>query len=97
MWGGFTRFLKAGPAFGSVRQLRARAGRACQGSGARNEGFDPCPAVAPGERFRIVDGFSHPLFHRMEAFLTTNGGRGARGAIAAHLAGLPGSRLARAA
>ncbi|WP_237215365.1 ATP-grasp domain-containing protein [Falsiroseomonas oryziterrae] len=32
-----------------------------------------CPAVAPGEKFRIVEGFSHPLIHRMEAFLTANG------------------------
>lgn len=32
-----------------------------------------CPAVAPGEKFRIVEGFYHPLIHRMEAFLTANG------------------------
>jgi hypothetical protein len=32
-----------------------------------------CPAVAPGEKFRILDGFSHPLIPRMEAFLTANG------------------------
>jgi hypothetical protein len=32
-----------------------------------------CPAVAPGEKFRILEGFSHPLIHRMEAFLTANG------------------------
>ena len=31
-----------------------------------------CPAVAPGEKFRILDGFAHPLIHRMEAFLTAN-------------------------
>ncbi len=32
-----------------------------------------CPAVAPGEKFRILEGFSHPLVPRMEAFLTANG------------------------
>ncbi|MBR0682505.1 ATP-grasp domain-containing protein [Roseomonas eburnea] len=32
-----------------------------------------CPAVAPGEKFRIVEGFAHPLIARLEAFLTTNG------------------------
>jgi len=32
-----------------------------------------CPAVAPGEKFRIVEGFTHPLLHRMEAFLLANG------------------------
>jgi hypothetical protein len=32
-----------------------------------------CPAVAPGEKFRIAEGFSHPLIHRMEAFLTASG------------------------
>jgi hypothetical protein len=32
-----------------------------------------CPAVAPGEKFRIREGFTHPLLHRMEAFLTANG------------------------
>lgn len=32
-----------------------------------------CPAVAPGEKFRIVEGFANPLLHRMEAFLTANG------------------------
>jgi hypothetical protein len=31
-----------------------------------------CPAVAPGEKFRILEGFAHPLLHRMEAFLTAN-------------------------
>jgi len=95
-----------------------------------------CPAVAPGEKFRILEGFSHPLIPRMESFLTANGigvgaiefitdregrtfaydvntntnynaeaerkaGReGARtgmGAVAAHLAGLLGNRLAKAA
>jgi glutathione synthase/RimK-type ligase-like ATP-grasp enzyme len=34
---------------------------------------EACPAVAAGERFRIVEGFTHPLIHRMEAFLTANG------------------------
>jgi hypothetical protein len=32
-----------------------------------------CPAVAPGEKFRILEGFGHPLIPRMEAFLTANG------------------------
>lgn len=32
-----------------------------------------CPAVAPAEKFRILDGFSHPLIPRMEAFLAANG------------------------
>lgn len=32
-----------------------------------------CPAVAPGEKFRIVEGFAHPLIPRMEAFLQANG------------------------
>jgi biotin carboxylase len=32
-----------------------------------------CPAVAPGEKFSIQDGFTHPLLHRMEAFLVANG------------------------
>ena len=32
-----------------------------------------CPAVAPGEKFRILEGFTHPLLPRMEAFLTANG------------------------
>ena len=32
-----------------------------------------CPAVAPGEKFRIIEGFTHPLLPRMEAFLRANG------------------------
>jgi hypothetical protein len=32
-----------------------------------------CPAVAPGEKFRLLEGFTHPLLHRMEAFLLANG------------------------
>jgi hypothetical protein len=32
-----------------------------------------CPAVAPTEKFRIAEGFTHPLLPRMEAFLTANG------------------------
>jgi hypothetical protein len=32
-----------------------------------------CPAVAPGEKFRIIEGFAHPLLPRMEAFLRANG------------------------
>lgn len=32
-----------------------------------------CPAVATGEKFRIIEGFAHPLIPRMEAFLAANG------------------------
>ena len=32
-----------------------------------------CPAVAPAEKFRILDGFTHPLIPRMEACLAANG------------------------
>jgi hypothetical protein len=32
-----------------------------------------CPAEARGPKFRILDGFTHPLIHRMEAFLLANG------------------------
>jgi glutathione synthase/RimK-type ligase-like ATP-grasp enzyme len=32
-----------------------------------------CPAVAPGEKFRIIENFTHPLLPRMEAFLRANG------------------------
>ncbi|NKE48260.1 alpha-L-glutamate ligase [Roseomonas frigidaquae] len=31
-----------------------------------------CPAVAPTHKFSILDGFQHPLIHRMEAFLLAN-------------------------
>ena len=31
-----------------------------------------CPAVAPSERFRIVEGFRHPLVKRYERFLAAN-------------------------
>lgn len=31
-----------------------------------------CPAVAPTQKFSILDGFQHPLIHRMEAFLLAN-------------------------
>lgn len=34
---------------------------------------DVCPAVAPGQKFVIQEGFAHPLIHRMEAFLLANG------------------------
>ncbi len=34
---------------------------------------EACPAVAAGPKFRIVEGFTHPLLHRMEAFLVANG------------------------
>jgi len=32
-----------------------------------------CPAVAPAQKFSIIEGFTHPLIHRMEAFLLANG------------------------
>ena len=32
-----------------------------------------CPAVAPSERFRIVDGFDHPWIPVLERFLAANG------------------------
>ena len=32
-----------------------------------------CPAIAPGEKFRIVEGFTHPLIPRLETFLAANG------------------------
>ncbi|MBW8270602.1 ATP-grasp domain-containing protein [Caldovatus aquaticus] len=32
-----------------------------------------CPASAPGARFRVIEGFDHPLLPRMEAFLRANG------------------------
>lgn len=32
-----------------------------------------CPAEAPTERFRIVDGFRHPIIPRYESFLAANG------------------------
>jgi hypothetical protein len=32
-----------------------------------------CPAMAPAEKFRILESFAHPLLHRMEAFLLANG------------------------
>lgn len=31
-----------------------------------------CPAVAPAEKFRVLEGFTHPLLPRMEAFLQAN-------------------------
>ncbi len=34
---------------------------------------DVCPAVAPTHKFSIIEGFTHPLIHRMEAFLLANG------------------------
>jgi hypothetical protein len=32
-----------------------------------------CPAAAPAPKFTVLDGFSHPLLPRMEAFLAANG------------------------
>lgn len=45
----------------------------CPADACATEDGAACPAVAPGEKFRILEGFSHPLLHRMEAFLTANG------------------------
>jgi hypothetical protein len=32
-----------------------------------------CPAEARGPKFQVLEGFTHPLIHRMEAFLLANG------------------------
>lgn len=32
-----------------------------------------CPAVAPAQKFQVIEGFHHPLLPRMEAFLQANG------------------------
>jgi hypothetical protein len=32
-----------------------------------------CPAVAPAAKFQVIEGFSHPLINRWEAFLQANG------------------------
>lgn len=32
-----------------------------------------CPAVALGEKFKVIDGFTHPLIPKWEAFLKANG------------------------
>ena len=31
-----------------------------------------CPALAPAQKFQVIDGFAHPLLPRMEAFLNAN-------------------------
>jgi hypothetical protein len=36
-------------------------------------GADACPAVAPSERFRIVEGYESPLIPTLEKFLAANG------------------------
>ena len=36
------------------------------------DAFEACPATAPSEKFRIVDGFSHPLIPAWERFLAAN-------------------------
>jgi hypothetical protein len=36
-------------------------------------GAAACPAVAPSERFRIVDGYQNPLISTYERFLAANG------------------------
>jgi glutathione synthase/RimK-type ligase-like ATP-grasp enzyme len=36
-------------------------------------GDGACPAVAPSEKFKVIDGFGHPLIPRWEAFLAANG------------------------
>lgn len=45
----------------------------CPADACQAEEGAACPAVAPGEKFRILDGFAHPLLPRMEAFLAENG------------------------
>ncbi|MBM3549435.1 MAG: alpha-L-glutamate ligase [Alphaproteobacteria bacterium] len=32
-----------------------------------------CPAVAPSEKFKVIEGFSHPLIPKWQAFLAANG------------------------
>ncbi len=32
-----------------------------------------CPAVAPSEKFKVIEGFTHPLIPKWEAFLAANG------------------------
>jgi hypothetical protein len=34
---------------------------------------DACPAAAAGHKFTVLEGFTHPLLPRMEAFLAANG------------------------
>src|SRR6188768_902116 len=36
-------------------------------------GDTACPAVAPGEKFKVVEGFTHKLIPKWEAFLASNG------------------------
>jgi hypothetical protein len=36
-------------------------------------GDGACPAVAPSEKFKVIDGFTHPLIPKWEAFLAANG------------------------
>lgn len=39
---------------------------------AASGGFEACPATAPSEKFRIVEGFQHPLIPAWERFLAAN-------------------------
>ena len=36
-------------------------------------GDTACPAVAPSEKFKVIEGFTHPLIPKWEAFLAANG------------------------
>ncbi|MGG5810475.1 ATP-grasp domain-containing protein [Falsiroseomonas sp. CW058] len=61
------RFLYA------VRVDTSEGFRLCPADACEGEIGEVCPAVAPAQKFRILDGFTHPLLHRMEAFLLANG------------------------
>jgi hypothetical protein len=39
---------------------------------ARMQAGSVCPAVAPSEKFRIIEGFDHPLLPKWQAFLAAN-------------------------
>jgi len=36
-------------------------------------GDTACPAVAPAEKFKVIEGFTHPLIPKWQAFLAANG------------------------
>ncbi|MBM3533525.1 MAG: alpha-L-glutamate ligase [Alphaproteobacteria bacterium] len=36
-------------------------------------GDTACPAAAPAEKFKVIDGFTHPLIPKWQAFLAANG------------------------
>jgi hypothetical protein len=45
----------------------------CPADRCQVEPGEACPAVAPPEKFRVVEGFRHPLLPRFEAFMAANG------------------------